>query len=376
MNKLSLRSRLVIFTLLAVFVAWGATAAVVWNAAHHELHEILAELPPDLRVAVAGEHDELIEEVAAHLLQPLLIALPALALLLWLAVAFALRPLRDMADALATRAPDHLQPLALATTPAEIVPLVTRLNTLFAGIERALDNERRFTADAAHELRTPLAALKAQTQVALAADSAQERDHALQQIDAGCDRAARLVEQLLTIARLDARTLEHTEPVALRVLAEDVLAASAGAAIDRHCDLALQDGDAVIRGDAVLLRSLLRNLIDNAIAHSGAQQIDVAIITQPDSVHIMVRDDGIGIPQDERERVLQRFYRIPGVDFSASTGSGLGLSIVRRIAELHGGSVSIETPSNGKGIVTDVRFPPLFIDTAADAAIAPHQKPD
>ena len=89
MNKLSLRSRLVIFTLLAVFVAWGATAAVVWNAAHHELHEILAELPPDLRVAVAGEHDELIEEVAAHLLQPLLIALPALALLLWLAVAFA-----------------------------------------------------------------------------------------------------------------------------------------------------------------------------------------------------------------------------------------------------------------------------------------------
>jgi signal transduction histidine kinase len=387
MNKPSLRSRLVLFTLLAVFIAWAATALVVWNAAHHELHEILAELPADLRITVAGEHDELIEEVATHLLQPLLIALPALALLLGLAVTLALRPLREMADALATRAPDHLAPLTLDNTPSEIAPLVTRLNTLFAGIERALENERRFTADAAHELRTPLAALKAQAQVALAAGSEQERNHALQQIDAGCDRATRLVEQLLTSARLDAHTLQHTEPVGLRALAAEVLAASAGAAIARHCDLVLQEGDATIPGDADLLRALLRNLIDNAITHSGAQQIEVAIVPHADSVNILVSDDGIGIPEAERERVLQRFYRVAGIDFSTSTGSsigssggsggsGLGLSIVRRIAELHGGSVSIEAPLSGKGIVTGVRFPLPRIGTTIDAGIAPHPKPD
>jgi len=356
MRKLSLRSRLVLFTLLAVFLAWGATAVWVWREAHHEIHEIVDALPADLRADIAGEHDEVITEVAENMLRPMLIALPVLALLLWLAVAVALRPLREMADALATRAPDHLTPLQVDAAPSEIAPLVIQLNTLFAGIDRALDNERRFTADAAHELRTPLAALKAQTQVALAAGTAAERDHALRQIDAGCDRATHLVAQLLTLARLDARTLENATPVALRALAEDVLASSAGAAIERQCELALNDGDATIRGDAALLRAMLRNLIDNAITHSEAQRIDVEISSKAGITTVKVRDDGKGIPDAERALVLQRFYRVASADFSHESGSGLGLSIVKRIAELHGGTVFIEPNIDGQGVSIGVNF--------------------
>jgi two-component system sensor histidine kinase QseC len=306
-----------------------------------------------------GEIDAAREDVAheliMHFLQPLLLAVPLLILLLAFAVRRALAPLDGVARELATRAADNLAPLPLTATPGEIAPLVSRMNELFIGITRALDNERRFTADAAHELRTPLAALKAQTQVAQAAASESERQHALQKIVASCDRATHLVEQMLTLARLDATTPHALQPVALRPLAEDVLSALAGDAVARDCDLVLRDGEAIIAGNPVLLRVLLRNLIDNALKHAGALHIEVAIVTTGNETVLSVTDDGKGISATERECLGQRFRRFTSADFSS--GSGLGLSIVRRIAELHGARVEFHPSLDGRGLAVHLHFP-------------------
>jgi two-component system sensor histidine kinase QseC len=352
MTLLSLRTRLVGLTLLAVALVWLLTALFTWREARHELEELLAH-PPDTSAAhLAKERNEVAAEIAGQLLKPILFALPALAVLLVIAIGLALAPLRQLARDVAARAPDRLDPLPVETLPTEVAPLVIRLNSLFSGINRARQNERRFTADAAHELRTPLAALKAQAQVALASVDAVERQRALNQILAGCDRATHLVTQLLTLARLDAGTPHPLQSMALRPIAEEILAMSAGDAIARHCDLVLRDGDAQVRGDSLLLQVLLRNLIDNALRHSGATQIEVSITQDDRRVVLSVSDNGRGIAAEERERVQQPFYRIAATENAGThdtSGSGLGLSIVRRIAELHGGTLEVGPPIAEQG---------------------------
>lgn len=357
----SLRTRLVGLTLLAVALVWLLTAFLTWREARHELEELLAHPPSTSAAHFAEERNEVAGEIAEQLLKPLFYALPALALLLVIAIGFALAPLRQIARDVAARAPDRLDPLPVDALPAEVAPLVARLNSLFADIMRALENERRFTADAAHELRTPLAALKAQAQVARASVAAEERQHALDQILVGCDRATHLVAQLLTLARLDARTTEQMSEVDLRPLAEEVLAGSAGEAIERHCDLVLRDGDVQVHGDALLLQVLLRNLIDNALRHGGGTQIEVAITRQGDRAVLSVADNGRGIGEDERDQVQQRFYRSASTD---SSGSGLGLSIVKRIAELHGGAIVVDSPASGQGVALHVQLPLAAISPA------------
>lgn len=353
-RPLSLRTRLVGLTLLAVASVWLLTAFVTWREARHELEELLAHPPSTTAAHFAKERNEVAGEIAEQLLKPMLFALPALAVLLVVAIGFALMPLRQLARDVAARAPDRLDPLPIETLPTEVAPLVTRLNSLFADIIRALENERRFTADAAHELRTPLAALKAQAQVALASVDSDERRRALAQILVGCDRAAHLVEQLLTLARLDADPSHPMQDLALRPIAEEVLALSAGEAMAHDCDLVLHEGDAQVRGDALLLQVLLRNLVDNALRHSGATQIEVAVVQQGQRAVLSVNDNGRGIAADERERVRQRFYRSASAN---SSGSGLGLSIVGRIAELHGGSIELVQPAAGNGVSLRVSLP-------------------
>ena len=362
-RPLSLRTRLVALALLAVASVWLLTAFITWREARHELVELLAHPPSTSAAHFAREREEVAGEIAQQLLKPMLFALPALALLLAVAIGLALRPLRQLARDVAERAPDRLDPLPVETLPAEVEPLVARLNSLFADIMRALENERRFTADAAHELRTPLAALKAQAQVALASVDAAERQHALTQILVGCDRATHLVAQLLTLARLDANTPHPMQDLALRPIAEEALAMSAGEAIEHHCDLVLHEGDAQVRGDALLLQVLLRNLIDNALRHSGGAQIEVSIAQNDRRAVLAVSDNGRGIAADERGRVQQRFYR-SAID--NSPGSGLGLSIVRRIAELHGGALDIDSPASGKGVSLVVHLP-LAVGTLVDS---------
>ncbi|MEQ1743252.1 MAG: ATP-binding protein [Candidatus Nitrotoga sp.] len=305
----------------------------------------------------ADVRDELARGIAGNMLKPLFISLPLLALLLWIAVARGLRPLDKLTREVEQRAPDNLAALDASSAPREVVPLIERLNRLFTLIEASMQKERRFTADAAHELRTPVAAIKAQAQVARAACSEAERNHALDNAILGCDRAAHLIEQLLTLARIDTLGNDVTEVCQLRVVAAEVIAAIAPAALSQHVRLELTEGAEVeVRCNPVLIRILLRNLIDNAVRHTQpGTSVWVSITNQQGLASLSVNDNGPGIPEAELARVSERFYRPIG---TSTSGSGLGLSIVNRIAEIHGASLRIAPQNEGKGLSVTVIFKP------------------
>jgi two-component system sensor histidine kinase QseC len=300
--------------------------------------------------------DKLVVSVAKHMLQPLLITLPLLGLLIWFGVARGLQPLQALGRQVAARRPDNLAALEVATAPVEVVPLVEGLNQLFARVRISLDSERRFTADAAHELRTPLAAIKTQAQVARAATAEAERRHALDSVLVGCDRATHLVEQLLTLARLEPQTLKHDERCDLHALAVTTVAELAPAAIDKDIDLQLTEGDALrVPGEPALLAILLRNLIDNAIRYSPRHsEVRVRVANTGDGAELTVIDQGPGIPAESRVLIWERFYRVLG---TGETGSGLGLSIAKRIADLHGATISLSEGDAGQGLRVSVVFP-------------------
>ena len=307
-----------------------------------------------------GERYETREEIAANLtrnlLLPLLFALPLLGLLVWLNVARALRPLAALGRQVAGRDPRNLLRLDAGEIPAEVLPLVENLNRLFERVAQLIENERRFTADASHELRTPLAALKIQAQVARAAASDAERTHALDQVVAGCDRATHLVQQLLTLARLDPGELASSaEACDLQLLAAAAVAELAQFAFARNVELELTEGAAVqAKGYPGLIAIVLRNLIDNAIRYSpkgGSVRVRAAV--DGGAATLTVSDQGPGIVADERSKLGQRFYRILGTE---QAGSGLGLSIVKRIAELHNASLALGEGEQGKGLSVTLRF--------------------
>lgn len=297
-----------------------------------------------------GERSELraslARRIVAGIVAPLLAALPLLALLLWLAVRRGLRPLQQLAGEVGRRQPDSLAALD-PRAPREVVPLIEQLNRLFARIAASLDRERRFTADAAHELRTPVAAIKAQAQVAQLASAPAPRAHALGQVVAAADRAGRLVEQLLQLSRLESGAPAAFTVCALRPLAREVLAELAPRAIAARVALELEDGpEASVSGVPELLAALLRNLLDNALRH-GATRVRVRVEPAPDGATLSVTDDGPGIPAADRGAVLERFRRLPT---AGEGGSGLGLSIATRIAEIHGGRLELGDGDGGRGL--------------------------
>lgn len=316
------------------------------------------------QVQVAQSHDiryTLAQEAAMRLLAPLILGLPLLAAALWVAVSRGLVPLARIAEQLDRRPPDSPQPLGSGPVPAEVAPLVQALDGLFARIARLLDNERQFTANAAHELRTPLAALKIQAQVALRAGEGEVRQRALLNVLEGIERLARLVEQLLTLARLDPGANASLQPLDPRPLAREVCAVLAPAAQARQVELLLEladgDGSLALAGNADLLRILLRNLVDNAIRYTReGGHVWVSLIRDGARVVLAVADDGPGIPAEARERALGRFTRLAP---ARAEGSGLGLSIVQRVAELHGAALSLGVGPEGGGLRVLVVFPPL-----------------
>jgi two-component system sensor histidine kinase QseC len=283
-------------------------------------------------------------------------ALPALALAIWLGVGSGLRPLRELRAQLARRGAADLAPLDAARAPQEIEPLVAELNRLFNRIEQNLQRERRLTADAAHELRTPLAVLSTQAQVARRASDDAARNEALDALVAGAGRAARLIEQMLTLARLEAGQLgEHAQHVALRELVREVLAEAAPRAVEKNIDISLEEGaPAEIHGHAGLLAILLRNLVDNAVRYTPpGGTVRVAIRAASHGAQVEILDNGPGVPAGELARLGERFHRLapPG-----ESGSGLGLSIVLRIAELHGARVRFAPGLDGRGLAVSVDF--------------------
>lgn len=315
-----------------------------------EAHKYLVQVAERTEV-----RDELAQGIAGNLLLPMLVSLPLLAALLWLAIGRGLHPLVKLTREIERRAPENLAPLDAGVVPREVLPLVERLNRLFVRIAASMQKERRFTADAAHELRTPVAAIKAQAQVARAATTEAERTHALDNAILGCDRAAHLIEQLLTLARVDTLDGEVVESCQLHSLAAETVAALAPAALDKGVQLELHAEAAVtVRGNPALLRVLLRNLLDNSIKHTApGTVVQVGISQGPGQVFLTVSDNGPGIAAEERERVLERFYRPVGTQAS---GSGLGLSIVKRIAELHHADLQLLPAHTGSGLQVQVAF--------------------
>jgi two-component system sensor histidine kinase QseC len=249
--------------------------------------------------------------------------------------------------------------MEIGKAPAEVAPLVGSLNRLFERVQASIENERRFTADAAHELRTPLAALRAQAQVARGSMDDAERRRALDKVIAGCDRASHLVAQLLTLARLEPHDfrVERTS-CELRSVLQRTIAELAPTAVEKGIELELADGPTVtILGNAWLLDVLFRNLIDNAVRYSPPRsRVHIRTDQNQHDVSVIVADEGPGIPVAEREKLGRRFHRLAGPDV---TGTGLGLSIVQRIAQLHGAGIAFEETVTGTGLVVKVVFPAI-----------------
>ena len=307
-----------------------------------------------------GERDETRRDIAAgiatNLLLPLLFALPVLGLFVWFSIGRAVLPLNRLGREVERRKADDLRPLAPEGAPREVVPLMRSLNAMFERVGRLIENERRFTADAAHELRTPLAALKTQAQVAKGATDDYTRQHALDGVIEGCDRATRLVEQLLTLARLEPDTARPPGRCDLARIAGEVIAELAPFALTREVDIELHRSEAVsVDGQPELLSVLLRNLVDNAVRYSPrGSSVKVDVLARDGKATLSVSDQGPGVAPEERDRLGERFYRILG---SGQTGSGLGLSIVRRIAEIHSARLRYDEGDNRKGLRVAVEFP-------------------
>ena len=318
-----------------------------WNGDHSQ------------QVQVSENHhirDDLIGHIAWRLLLPALFGLPLIGLWVWLATRQGLSSLDGIARQIASREPQQLQALNPASAPEEIRTMLEALNGLFQRVASTLEAERRFTADAAHELRTPLAALQAQLQVALRARDNDERERSLAQLQSGLTRASHLVDQMLQLARLDPESsLPDARPVDLAILAEEVCAELGSAILDKHLDFDLQAvAGCTINGQAEWLRVLMRNLVDNAIRYTPTGgQIVVSLTLDGKRCHFSVRDNGPGIPPGERADVLRRFHRLNHED---QPGSGLGLSIVSRIAELHGASVVLADNEANSGLTISVHF--------------------
>jgi len=300
------------------------------------------------RVVVGQEHEyrqEMALDVVRSQFTPWLVALPIMLLVLIVLLSRELRPLKKLSQTLRARTPDATDRLATQGVPIEVRPVVDALNQLFARTQAMMARERRFTSDAAHELRSPLTALKVQTEVAqLSLDDPQAQAKALTQLHAGIDRASRLVEQLLTLSRLDSlESLDDVEPLNMADLLQSVVMDSYHPAQQAGIEIRLNilDPQVTRTGQQLLLSLLVRNLLDNAVRYSPrGSRVEVTL----DTHSVIVRDNGPGIAPDALTRIGERFYRPPGQD---QTGSGLGLSIVKRIAALHRMTVTLGNGQHG-----------------------------
>lgn len=333
-------------------------ADVTWRSERWRVFGVAGEY--DTIVFVAELHavrEEVARKAALRSVLPLLLAAPLLALAVWWVVRRALVPLERVGAAVARRGPADLSPLAENSLPVEVAPLVAALDGLLERLARSLEQERRLTADAAHELRTPIAAIRAQAQVARTSTQDEERTRALDGVISGCDRAARLADQLLALSRLEAEDALRRERIDLRAVVVDVLADAAPRAIRAGVELELAEGGPVhAQADALLYGVLVRNLVDNALRHGAdGGRVHVSLRAEGGQAVLEVADAGRGVTAAQLSRLGRRFQR--GAD-AVGPGSGLGLSIVLRIAALHGGGATFGAAEpDGRGFRASVAVP-------------------
>lgn len=280
-----------------------------------------------------------------------------LALCTWLVSRQALKPLRRLAEAVEARHPGDLSPLVGHADLLETRPLVTALNQLFHQVQTLLDTQRRFVADAAHELRTPLAVIAAQAHVLQNAQDPAQRQLAGRDLQVGVERGAQAIRQLLSVARLEAMEPSClTSPMNLAALAQERVASLVPQALAKDQDLGYQGPENLKwEGDPIILGSALDNLLVNALLYTPpGGRITLRISAKDEEVRIEVEDTGPGIPVEFHERIFERFTRLPG---TLEPGSGLGLAIVRRAVEWHRGTVTLSNLPTGSGLLATVRLP-------------------
>ena len=297
-------------------------------------------------------------QLALRAVLPVALLAPVLMLIVWWVVGRAIGPIERVRRQVAARRPDDLAPLPTAGLPAEVRPLVGEMNGLLTRLSDAWDALTHFTADAAHELRSPLAALRLQAQSLQRAPDDATRAIATERLLAGIDRATRLVEQLLALARQEgAGEGAELGSLDLTALARNALADAEPEAARHAIALTLDAPTAhvVLRADEAALAVLLRNLLGNALRHTPpGGQVRVGVREEASVIDLTVEDSGPGIAPDERARVLDRFYRVPG---TPGHGSGLGLAIVRAIAERHGAALTLDASPTLGGLRVMLRWP-------------------
>jgi two-component system OmpR family sensor kinase len=326
-----------------------------WRVYTHVTEEGIVQVGQAL-----ATRDVLARDLSISVLMPMLMLIPLLVVIVAWVLKRGLAPLDETSRRVSDRDAARLDPLPTQGVPEELLPLVHQINALLARLEGSLDAQRRFLADAAHELRSPVAALALQVQLAERAHSPAARDAAFGELAHGVERARRLVQQLLDFARLEPGV--QSEPFAatdLARLAREVVGRYAAQAEAQEVDLGAEAPPAApMLGSEPQLRALIENLVDNALRYAPRDSaVTVSVRPHDEGVELAVLDAGRGIPESERERVFERFHRVAG---DHTRGSGLGLAISRAIVERHHGSIALSDAQPGAampGLAVTVRFP-------------------
>lgn len=319
-----------------------------------------AGLPVIVQVAeTVTKRDVLAFEILAGMLAPLIALIALAALGVWIGVSRGLQPLTRLADQLRDRSPQDLRALDTAAAPSEMQPVVGALNGLLARVDQMLSAQQRFIADAAHQLRTPIAGLKTQAEMALRTRDPEALRGSLDNIVAATARMGSLVARLLALARAepDAREAVMRQRMDLEKLARTVTTDAIPRALEAAIDLGFASPEHAIpmEGDPILLRELIGNLLDNALRYCPpGSEVTVEVAMAGDTATISVTDNGPGVPSEERERVFERFHRLAD---STVPGSGLGLAIVREVARAHGGQAFMASGPDARGARVVVTLP-------------------
>jgi two-component system, OmpR family, sensor histidine kinase TctE len=317
---------------------------------------------------------KLLRSILWHEAIPQTVVLLIAIFLSWYGLTYVIRPMRTLKEHLDSRGGNDLRPLPVQLAPAEIEPLIQSINSLMKRLESSIAAQKRFIANAAHQLRTPLAALRAQSELMQASSDMRHREHALAQLLQTSSRANRLANQLLSLARAEsAATTSQTQTVELNELCESVAHDMLPQALERNIDFSFERAEIEqsVLGDPTLLGEMVRNLVDNAFKYTPrGKQVSLTVLTKP--ARIVVEDAGDGIAESDRERVFAPFTRVPKFDEGGThliAGTGLGLAIVLEVASAHGAHINIESSRwfGAKFVVT-------FVDKPSEKTIAPPEK--
>lgn len=302
--------------------------------------------------------NKLLRHIAKNNFYILIPTIPLSGIFIWFIVTWGFKSVTRISEEVSNRAHTYLKPVDINLVPLEIKPLILELNDLFIRLHEAFEREKRFAGDAAHELRTPLAALKTQAQVILKTTEEKERHALLENLILAVDRITHIVQQLLILSRLvpEAASIYDVITVDLSKIAAEIIAQLVPMALEKNIDISLDAPENIkLKGNLTGLSILIRNLVDNAIRYTPNHgQVTVVITQTKQHIILKIIDTGPGVPEELRARVFERFYRMMG---NSASGSGLGLAIVQQIAELHRAEIKVATPANNKGLQIEIWFP-------------------